>query len=72
MIQGSSAAAASSLRYLDILGNEIIYTMEDGQLANQQFITGLNKAFVFKFVSGTKTVFVAVPIVDPASSTTNS
>jgi hypothetical protein len=42
--------------------------MADGQLVAQQFISGLPKAFVFKFVSGRSTVYVAVPIIDGNAS----
>lgn len=38
--------------------------MADGQLVSQTWLTGFTKTFVFKFVSGTNTVYVAVPIID--------
>lgn len=66
-ITQASSASSSSLRYLDILGNEVTYTLKDAQLISQTFITGITKAFVFQFTLGSWSVFVAVPIVDGVS-----
>jgi hypothetical protein len=67
----NTAASASTLRYLDILGNELTYTLINGQIVTQTFLTGFTKAFLFQYTSGSSKVFVAVPIVDNNAAVTN-
>jgi hypothetical protein len=48
----------------------VTYTLTDGQLVSQSFISGYTKSFVFQFTSGSNQVFVAVPILDNGATPT--